>query len=626
MPQDVGQPFAVASADDDTLPRWDFSNFYPAIDSPEFETDFAQVIDMIEDFASRYEGKVTQLDGDALAAAIAAYKDIGARFSKLGTYVQLKAEQDNEKYGPAKVGFQSKASPLGSKLAFFTDEIKKCDEADLTAALAGSATLQKWAPFIDNVRRAIPHTPPLDVQRYSGELNASSGWVKLFDDHHVAKRYPFEGKDLTQEEILTIVANHPDAARREAAHQVFQDGIAGDAALFTHIHNEQMRLARVDNRWTKFDKPWDVRHFANNVEPAVVDALEQAVKDSYPRIAHRFYALKAKLMGVPHLKPSDRNVNVFEDKEQRYIPFAEAKQIVLDAYGAFLPQMADEAKAFFDNGWIDAPVDENKQGGAFSHPGAAQLAQPMVMLNYLGTPRDVATLAHELGHGVHQKLAAHKGDAIVETPLTLAETASVFGEMLTFKSLLARAADDEERRVLLFDKVNAMINTVVRQISFYDFEKRINIAYDQKGGPLTPEEMGQEWVGALQDSYGPALPLDDDYGPLFGYIPHLVHVPFYVYAYAFGDAMVNALYGVYEEGSVPDFKEKYIEMLEAGGTLKPEDLEEMFGLDIADPAFWNKGLAVIEEMLDELEELCEPLLQQKTVPVAAPTGAPGPKA
>jgi oligoendopeptidase F len=319
-------------------------------------------------------------------------------------------------------------------------------------------------------------------------------------------------------------------------------------------------------------------------------------------------------MGQDHLNIHDRNVNIFSGDGDSCIPFSEAKRMILEAYRSFLPEMADAAEKFFDNGWIDAPTDKHKRSGAFAHPGAAQLAHPMVMVNYQGKPGDVKTLAHELGHGVHQLWAAHKGDAIVHTPLTLAETASVFGEMLTFKSLIANASDDNEKRKLLFDKVNDMINTVMLQISFYDFEKRINRHYIEKGQPLSEEEMGNHWREALQDSYGSAIPLEEDYGYVFGYIPHLIHSPFYVYAYAFGDALVNALYGVYEEGNVPDFEEKYTRLLEAGGTLKPSDIEEMFGLDIRDPGFWDKGLSLIEEMIDELEQLCQPLLDRKAKP------------
>ncbi len=615
MTDDAGKDFSSAvTVKTDTLPRWNFENFYPDVDSAEFKADFKKLENLIGNFTARYEGKLADLNGNDLAKAIQEDKEIETLFGKLYTYMQLKHTQDSVKYGSDMVAFENKARPLGSKTAFFSHEIKQVSEQNIQDFLKTSSKLMKFAPWLNDIRRAIPHTPSLDIQKYGGELSPASGWHKLFDDTHIAKKYSFEGKELGDEEISEIFSNDPDQARRAAAHQVFQDGMKESASLFTSIHNELMRLKSIDDRWEKFDQPWDARHFSNNVTPEIVNALEKAVKDSYPRISHRFYDLKAKLMGQKHLNIYDRNINIFAGEEKKYVPFLEAKEMVLNAYRSFSPQMADEAEKFFANGWIDAPVGKNKQGGAFAHPGGAYLAHPMVMLNYQGAPRDIETMAHELGHGVHQSLAAHKGDAIVETPITLAETASVFGEMLTFKSLLSNAENNDERRKLLFGKVNTMINTVFRQISFYDFEKRIHSTYKDKGGPLSEEEFGKHWVEALQESYGPAIPLDDDYGPVFGFLPHIVHTPFYVYGYAFGDALVNALYRVYEEGNVPDFEEKYIKMLEAGGTLKPEDLQDMFGLDITDPAFWNKGLQVIEDMLDELETLCDPLLEQKAQP------------
>ena len=628
MTQDVRANFAkkaakgAVTAETDVLPRWNFENFYPEVDSDEYKADFKKLEDMVGGFIKKYKGKVSSLTAGKLAKAIEEYKAIYALEGKLGTYVQLKAVQDSVKYGPAEVEFMNKMAPLSSGLQFFNFDIQQIAEGDFAKLLKKSKTLRHYEPWLDDVRRAIPHTPTLDILEYSAELSPTRDWIKLYDDICVATKYSFEGKELSEGEISEIFSSDPDQERRAAAFQVFQDVMTQKAPLFASIHNSIIRLKTVDDRWEKFDNPPDARHFSNNVDPAVVDALEKAVKDSYARVPHRFYALKAKLMGQDHLNIYDRNVNIFEEDGDNYVSYDEAKRIVLEAYREFSPQLAEGVEKFFDEGWIDAPLDKNKQNGAFAHPGASYLANPMVMLNYQGSMRDVATMAHELGHGVHQLLAAHEGDALVSTPLTLAETASVFGEMLTFKSLLSRVNNDEQRKKLLFEKVNDMLNTVYRQISFYDFEKRTHGAYVENGRPLTAEEFGKHWIDSLQDSYGDAIPLEKEYGPVFGFIPHLVHSPFYVYAYAFGDALVNALYRVYEEGSVPDFEEKYIEMLKAGGTLKPEDLKEKFGLDITDPSFWNKGLEVIEELIDELEALCDdPAPEQKL----ANDNKPGPK-
>jgi oligoendopeptidase F len=462
----------------------------------------------------------------------------------------------------------------------------------------------------------------LEIQTYASELSPAEAWKKLYSDRDVDLRFPFEGKELRANDIIEIFTADPDQNRRAAAHKVFEDVYAKDAWLNTKIHNELIRLKKVGDKWQNFDGPAESRHFSNNVPSGVVDALESAVKDSYSRTSHRFYALKAKLMGQDHLNIYDRNINVLEAGGSEKISWDEARRIVLDAYNSFSPEIGAIAQKFFDEGWIDAAPGDHKADGAFSSSGPAQLLNPLVMMNYKGTARDVATLAHELGHGVHQYLAAHKGDALVHTPLTLAETASIFGEMATYKSLLERTDNEDERRKLLFDKVNDMINSVMRQISFYDFEKRNHTQY-RESGPLSAEDYGKNWVGALQDSYGEALPLDESYGPVFGYIPHIVSTPFYVYAYAFGDSFVNALYQVYEEGTMPkeEFVDRYTKMLEAGGTYTLEDVKKDYGLDINDPAFWQKGLSMIEGMIDELEVLCQPLLDAKNQP-AAQTAAP----
>ncbi|HEY8189531.1 MAG TPA: M3 family metallopeptidase, partial [Micavibrio sp.] len=498
----------------DQIPQWNFDKFYPDVDSPEYEADFVRLEQWAGDFKSRYEGKIVALDGDHLAAAIEESKAMGDLQGKLGTYVQLKQVQDSKEYTTAAEAYKNRAAPLNAAGAFFAYEIKEIEEAALQTALKESSALRKFRPWLDRLRKEIPHTPPLNVTQYATEMNAPGGVLALYDKWHAAKRFEFEGKELNQTELIPIFANDPDQARRRAAHEAFINGLQQDSMLSAHLFNERLRLKGVDDKWANFSQPWDERHLANNVTADMVDSLEKAAKDAYPRVMQRFYDLKARLIGQTHLNIYDRNVNPFEtaDKgakeDKSYIPFAKAKEIVLSAYRGFSPSMADDAEKFFDNGWIDAVIGKNKRGGAFSHPGAARLAHPMVMLNYAGTPRDVATMAHELGHGVHQVKAAHEGDAIVESPLTFAETASVFGEMLTFKELVRRAGSDAERRKLLFEKVSDMMNTVFRQISFHDFEKRAHMAFKKENRPLTEDEIGGHFVDALQESYGSAIPLD----------------------------------------------------------------------------------------------------------------------
>jgi oligoendopeptidase F len=329
-----------------------------------------------------------------------------------------------------------------------------------------------------------------------------------------------------------------------------------------------------------------------------VDALREAVQAAYPRLSHRYYALKAKWLGLDKLEYWDRNAPL-PQADERTIPWEEARATVLEAYAGFSPRMAELAEPFFDKGWIDAPIRPGKAPGAFSHPGVSDV-HPFVMLNYQGKKRDVMTLAHELGHGVHQRLAAAQGELLSRTPLTLAETASVFGEMLTFRKLLRQEENPKRKKALLAAKVEDMINTVVRQIAFYEFERRIHAA--RREGELTSDDIGRIWMEVQGESLGPAINLGEGYEYFWAYVPHFIHAPFYVYAYAFGDGLVNALYAVYEQGA-EGFDEKYFAMLEAGGTKHHKELLAPFGLDASDPAFWDKGLSLIERFIGELEQM-----------------------
>ena len=368
--------------------------------------------------------------------------------------------------------------------------------------------------------------------------------------------------------------------------------------LFSLITNTLAKDKEISDRWRGFADIADARHLSNRVEPEVVDALVAAVREAYPRLSHRYYRLKAKWFGKKTLPHWDRNAPL-PKVDMRPIPWRDAENTVLSAYGAFSPKMAGIADKFFKQNWIDAPIRPGKAPGAFSHPTVPS-AHPYVLLNYQGRPRDVMTLAHELGHGVHQVLAAPNGALMAPTPLTLAETASVFGEMLTFQALLARTTDQRERKALLAGKVEDMINTVVRQIAFYTFERKIHT--ERKAGELTSEQIGKIWVEVQAESLGSAIELMPGYETYWMYIPHFVHSPFYVYAYAFGDCLVNSLYAVYQNAS-EGFAERYLAMLAAGGTKHHAELLAPFGLDARDPAFWQGGLSVIERLIGELEAM-----------------------
>jgi oligoendopeptidase F len=428
-------------------------------------------------------------------------------------------------------------------------------------------------------------------------VTGAGAWNRLFDETMGSLRFAVEGKSLTIEQTLSLMQD-ASGKKRRAASEALAKTFKESQRVFTLITNTLAKDKEISDRWRGFKDIADARHLSNRVEPEVVDALVSAVRDAYPRLSHRYYALKAKWFGKKRLPHWDRNAPL-PKVEQRTIPWDQAKDTVLTAYGAFSPRMADVAERFFSRNWIDAPARPGKQPGAFAHPTVPS-AHPYVLLNYQGKPRDVMTLAHELGHGVHQVLAAPNGALMAPTPLTLAETASVFGEMLTFQKLLAETKDVKQRRAMLAAKVEDMINTVVRQIAFYTFERKVHT--ERRKGELTASKIDEIWMSVQGESLGPAIELKPGYEVFWSYIPHFIHSPFYVYAYAFGDCLVNSLYAVYEK-SHEGFAERYLAMLSAGGTKHHSELLKPFGLDARDPKFWQGGLSVIARMIGELEAL-----------------------
>ncbi|MEL7216451.1 MAG: M3 family oligoendopeptidase, partial [Pseudomonadota bacterium] len=448
-------------------------------------------------------------------------------------------------------------------------------------------------------RAMKPHQLSDELEAYLHDTSVvgASAWNKLFDETIAGMTFEVDGARQGIEATLTLLTEQ-DRAKREAAARALAAGFAEQLPLFARVHNTLAKEKEIGDRWRKLPTPQAGRHLSNHVEPEVVQALRDAVVAAYPRLSHRYYTLKAKWLGLETMEVWDRNAPL-PMESTRIVGWDEARGIVTEAYAAFDPRMAELAEPFFTQGWIDAPVAEGKAPGAFAHPTVTD-AHPYVMLNYLGKPRDVMTLAHELGHGVHQRLAAGQGEMLSHTPLTLAETASVFGEMLTFQKLLDGAKDAAERKVFLAGKVEDMINTVVRQIAFYDFECKLHAARAE--GEQTPEQINALWMSVQGESLGPAFNFMEGYETFWAYIPHFVHSPFYVYAYAFGDGLVNALYAVYREGDA-GFQEKYFEMLKAGGSKHHKELLAPFGLDASDPAFWNKGLSMIEGFIDELEAM-----------------------
>jgi oligoendopeptidase F len=598
----MASPATAASAANDLghLPTWDLSDLYPGLDSAELQRDLAAVAERAARLERQGKGKIAGLSGDELAAVIAEYESLQDLIGRMYSFASLAYAGD---MADAKIaGFyqdmQEKLNDITTKLLFLTLELNRLEDAALEQKYAQSAKLSHYRPWLRDLRLFRDHQLDDELERLLHEkaVAGRAAWNRLFDETMAGLRFPWGKDQLTAEQVLHKLSDKDAATRKKAARilaKVFKQNIR----LFALITNTLAKDKEVEDRWRKYPTPEAYRHLSNCVEPEVVNALTDAVSAAYPKLSHRYYKLKARWMGVKKLPWWDRNAPLPEDHD-RAIGWDEARDIVLKAYGRFSPQLADLGRKFFDNAWIDAPARPGKASGAFAHPTVPS-AHPYLLLNYQGRTRDVMTLAHELGHGVHQLLAAEQGPLMSDTPLTLAETASVFGEQLTFRALLD-AAGPERRKIMLASKVEDMLNTVVRQIAFFKFERQVHAA--RREGELTPDRLGEIWMGVQKESLGPALKFDADYSSFWCYIPHFIHSPFYVYAYAFGDCLVNALYARYQDAE-QGFQEKYFAMLKAGGTLRHRELLAPFGLDAADPAFWSKGLSVIEGFIDELEKL-----------------------
>ena len=585
------------------LPDWDLTDLYPAPDAPELTRDMGWLHTACADFAATYEGKLASLDAAALLTCVQDYEAIDIVAGRIMSYAGLRYYQNTMDSERAKfmADTQDKVTEFTTPLVFFGLEFNRLDETHLAGLLAANADLARYKPVFDRMRAMRPHQLSDELERFLHDESVvgASAWNKLFDETMAGLMFTVAGQDedLNLEATLNLLTD-PDRSTREAAARALAAVFDKNIKLFARIHNTLAKEKEIHDRWRKMPSPQHGRHLSNHVEPEVVEALRNAVVAAYPKLSHRYYRLKAKWLGLERLQIWDRNAPL-PIEQPKLVDWDTARKTVTEAYAAFSPALADLAEPFFTKGWIDAGVKPGKAPGAFAHPTVTTV-HPYVMLNYLGKPRDVMTLAHELGHGVHQRLAAAQGELLASTPLTLAETASVFGEMLTFRKLLEGAKTPAERKTLLAGKVEDMINTVVRQIAFYDFECKLHAARAE--GELTPDDINALWMSVQAQSLGDAFDFMDGYETFWAYVPHFVHSPFYVYAYAFGDGLVNALYAVYASG-LPGFEEKYFDLLRAGGSKHHKDLLAPFGLDASDPQFWDKGLSMIAGFIDELEAM-----------------------
>jgi len=594
LPEGQGREAAGA------LPEWDLSDLYPGPDSEALARDLAQLAADADAFRQRYQGRLAELSGAALRGAIETYERLQENIGRIMSYASLlhAGNLADSEIGRFYQTMQERTNTVSTTLLFFTLELNRLEDADLEAQLEDPA-LAHYRPWLRDTRAFRPHQLSDEIEKLLHEkyVAGRAAWVRLFDETIADLRFPFRGKELTESEALDLLSDGDPDVRHEAAVSI-GEVLGKNTRTFALITNTLAKDKEIEDRWRHFPRPISSRNLANFVEDEVVDALIAAIRTSYPRLSHRYYKLKAAWFGLEELAFWDRNAPLPE-QEKRTISWSEAKETVLSAYSAFSLEMAAVGGRFFTGQWIDAPVRPGKASGAFAHPTVPS-AHPYLLLNYQGKVRDVMTLAHELGHGVHQLLANRQGYLMADTPLTLAETASVFGEMLTFRALLARETDPQRRKIMLAAKVEDMLNTAVRQIAFVTFEQRVHD--ERREAELTPDRLAEIWLDVQRESLGPGLRLDGLYRHYWCYIPHFIHTPFYVYAYAFGDCLVNSLYAVYEDAHL-GFSERYLEMLRAGGTLRHRELLAPFGLDAADPAFWSKGLSVIAGFIDELERL-----------------------
>ncbi len=603
-PRSIAEAAAPAQGTE-ALPEWNLADLYPATDSPQVAADLARAAQEVAQFGKEYRGRLQSIAQGAnasaeLGAAVERYEALQDLLGRLMSFAGLLYSGDTT--DPVRAKFygdvQEKVTNASAQLLFFQLELNRLDDATLMAA-ASMAPLSRWKPWLEDIRKEKPHEleDKLEELFHEKYISGAAAWNRLFDETIAALRFKVGGEELAIEPVLNLMQDQRGETRREAAEAIGQT-LKSNLRTFSLITNTLAKDKEISDRWRGFEDVADSRHLSNRVEREVVEALAQAVEAAHPRLSHRYYKLKAKWFGQDALDYWDRSAPLPAAPAKRY-SWPEAREIVLDAYNGFAPRMAEIAGRFFERNWIDAPVRPGKAPGAFAHPTVPS-AHPYVLLNFQGKTRDVMTLAHELGHGVHQVLAARQGALMAPTPLTLAETASVFGEMLTFRALIAQASDKAQKRALLASKVEDMLNTVVRQMAFYAFERKVH--NERREGELTADQICELWMSVQGESLGPSIRLGPGYETFWAYIPHFIHSPFYVYAYAFGDCLVNSLYGVYQKAH-EGFAERYFALLEAGGAKPYAELLKPFGLDARDPAFWNIGLEMIEGLIAELEAM-----------------------
>lgn len=584
------------------LPKWNLSDLYKSIEDPQIAIDKTTLEKDIGDFAQNYQNKISQnVTAETLLKSIQDYESLSNRIQKLMVYARLYSflNLDDQKIQSF---FQETVEALTNfeqKIIFYTIELNALPEEILTKFLQQNKTLAFYKPWLRRIRILKKHQLEEKLEQLLTDKNITSNqmWSRLYDESLAKLCFEFKDQKLGIAAITNLQSSPDPIVRKESAETIAKT-LKKNGDIFVTITNVLAKDLELQDKWRNFKNLGDSRHLANDVEADVINNLKETVKNNYKKISHRFYALKAKMLGVERLSYWDRNapLPLSVDKEYSWL---EAKEIVLNAYKNFSPTIHAEVLKFFNNEWIDAEESPKKYSGAFNMP-TFQGHHPYILLNYKGKLRDVATLAHELGHGVHSTLSDHQGILMANAPLTLCETASVFGEMLTFQYFLKNTSSSRERIQALEGKISDMVNTVVRQIAFYDFECKLH-EQRRKGKELSRNDINQLWLNTQKDALGPYVEVPDTVQEFWMLIPHFIHSPFYVYSYAFGDCLVNALYKHFQKHP-EGFEEKYIELLKAGGTKHHGELLKPFNLNAADPSFWQNGLDVVISLIDQLED------------------------
>ena len=586
---------------EEILPVWSLTDFYDSINSQKIKVDLKKWSDAAIRLQKEYEGKIASLKGSELGNVIACFERIISGIGKITSHADLCFASDtgNSDFAQHSQNMSEAINTIQSKLIFLELELASMTEEQYLTALKDEAVAH-YQPWLRLVRASAEYNlePRLEKLLVEQTPTSRQAWVRLFDETFSDLRFDFEGEQLTETEILNKLTKADPVTRKIAATSL-SNVLSNNLRLFTLVTNTISKQKETEERWRGFKSVISSRNLANDVDDKVVDTLVNAVTQRMPELSHRYYKLKAGWLGGETMQWWDRNAPVSGD-EGRKFSWKEATEIVQSSFESFDPEMGELAKQFFDNPWIDAEIRDGKASGAFSHPTVTTV-HPYILMNFEGYSRDVMTLAHEMGHGIHQLLAAEQGELMATTPLTLAETASVFSEMLTFNAILNAETSDHAKRFMLAGKIEDMLNTVVRQVAFHNFEYLLHT--HRSRGELSSEEISQFWVDTQKQALGPAIIIDDSFKPLWTYIPHFVHSPFYVYAYAFGDCLVNALWQVYQEGTEPNFNVYYKNLLRGGGTVRFDRALDPFSLNPSEPGFWHKGLDMISSMIDSLEDL-----------------------